>query len=267
MEDKSIQQEDEWPAPWDPDREPVTLADWVNRSYHAADIFWQRGIDYWSRGHMSLEVVCMERNLDYDDLSRKLKFLEADLRPAFPDCINWPLDLLTDYVEKVHHPFLYKEFPRLKEEMQGLAEHAKEGEEDWQELMEIFGLFSGEVSMHMRKEEMLVFPRIRKLCSPKPEDQVWSLNALPPVPMLFYSLWQEHEHESDHLTRILDLIESLNAQARGNRQSRIDRLEEDLQCLSRDFRFHTHVENNLLFPGIMAKFFNLNKGKVLEEDQ
>lgn len=242
------------PPAWDPDKAPVTVSDWVNRSYSTADLFWQRGIDYWASGHRPLTAVCEEQGIDYDDLIRKLEYVVEDTRPEFPDCTGWPLELMADYIEKVHHPFLYREFPRLTEEMQALAQGAEEKEEDWTELIDLFGLFSGEVSMHMRKEEMLVFPRIRKLCSPKREDQLWSLSTLPPLPKLFQALWAEHEQESDHLTRILDLVESLNVQAKGFRQSRVDRLEEDLQSLARDFRFHTHVENNLLFPGVMEKF-------------
>lgn len=243
----------EWTGKAGQEEPGLSIAHWVRESYETAELFWTLGIDYWTKGHRSLARVCESKNLVYEDLVFKLEKITRDDQHRFPDCAHWPLELIADYVEKVHHPFLYREFPRITEDLHPLTEDPVEGEEEWAELKERFALFSGEVSMHMRKEEMLVFPRIRKLCSSKKEDQLWSLNALPSLPKLFSSLLEEHDQEAEHLTRILDLIEQLNARAVGKRQQLIDQLEEDLQALARDFRFHTHLENNILFPQVSLK--------------
>ena len=79
-----------------------------------ARVFEELRIDYCCHGSVSLAQACEQRQLDPEQVLRRINQSEG----APPDTRNWaaaPLTELCDHIEQTHHAFLRKELPRLEE--------------------------------------------------------------------------------------------------------------------------------------------------------
>jgi regulator of cell morphogenesis and NO signaling len=117
------------------------------------------------------------------------------------------------------------------------------------ELLEVNRLFcesAAELAMHMKKEELILFPRIRKMTAAA--TGTLQENAITPgmVQGPIAVMMEEHEHEGDRFSKIDALT--------GHYQPPADACNTYkatyalLQEFENDLHLHIHLENNILFP-------------------
>ncbi|HTL28633.1 MAG TPA: hemerythrin domain-containing protein [Tepidisphaeraceae bacterium] len=152
------------------------------------------------------------------------------------------LTQLADHIERIHHSYLKRELPRIEALADALAD--REGR-DHPQLIELAGLFKQfrvELEWHLRKEEMVLFPLLRKLDRMKHPHRFhreWIKN---PIKVLVH----EHEDAGASLARMRSLIERTGAPLGCGETYRA--LSDALAVLEQDMRMHVHKENNILFP-------------------
>lgn len=158
------------------------------------------------------------------------------------DYRDWPIDLLADLIEKKYH----RETTRQIEAIKGYLEKVCRVHGDVHpELFDIQALFeesSGELTMHMKREELVLFPFIRKMVQ----------NGKPPM-MAFgtldnpiRALTHDHEAEGRRFSRIAELTGNYTAPEDGCQTYRLTfHLLKEFESM---LHFHIHLENNLLFP-------------------
>ena len=113
---------------------------------------------------------------------------------------------------------------------------------------------------HMKKEELILFPRIKelqKLTEQKKATLQINLNYLQsPITMME----QEHDHAGGLLKEIRILSNDYNPPVDACTTYRLSFAV--LQAFELDLHQHVHLENNILFPKIISQFKNL-QGFVL----
>lgn len=236
------------------DLEQRPIGEVVADNYKTATIFKKHKIDFCCQGGRTIDEACQKQGISRWELLRDLEDVIKDDKSDTTDYQSWPLDLLADYIEKKHHRYVEQ---RSSEIRPFLDKICKVHGDRHPELLEINQLFTdsvGELAQHMKKEELVLFPYIRKMVDAKTAG-----NPLPaphfgtvenPIAMMMH----EHDVEGERFRKIAELTNEYQPPADACNTYRISfsmlkEFEDDLQ-------FHIHLENNILFP----------KAKAMEEE-
>jgi regulator of cell morphogenesis and NO signaling len=151
---------------------------------------------------------------------------------------------LVEHIQSVHHAYLRRELPRLRNLLvsTGLAVHEPPA---WGDLRGVLGALAAELTQHMRKEEMILFPWIVDLERRKADRNFACGSVGHPIAVM------EHEHRDaiEALDRMRWLTKDYATQAHLTPSQR--ELLEGLAALDADLREHIHEENDILFPRAM----------------
>lgn len=230
--------------------EKTIVGELVAKDYRTAAVFQSFGIDFCCKGGRSVEDACTSRQVSATEVVNALAAATRTQAESAPDFNAWPLDLLADYIEKTHHRYVER---RISEIMPFLSKVARVHGERHPELLDIerqFSASAGELTMHMRKEELVLFPYIRKMVaadlagdgvSPPPFGSVAN-----PIAMMH----QEHDTEGERFRQIDALSGGYTPPDDACNTYRVT--FSMLQEFEADLHRHIHLENNILFPKAMV---------------
>jgi regulator of cell morphogenesis and NO signaling len=218
----------------------------------AARVFEKLGIDYCCGGKQTLEQACRAASLPVGEV---LDALEAAHRsePASPKESNWQTELLGDlisHIKNTHHKYTREGIARLGPLFDKVC--SVHGERH-PELFELRGTFQGlaqELTTHMMKEEMILFPYMERM-----EESVIQKEPILPAPFGTVQnpvAMMEHEHDSAG-----SALRTLRATSNGYTAPpdgcvTYQTLYKTLAEFEADLHQHIHLENNILFPRAIA---------------
>jgi regulator of cell morphogenesis and NO signaling len=208
--------------------------------------FEKLGIDYCCGGGKTLSEACGKANLALETVIRSLEDAQqSNITPASAATPDSLAELIHYIVDK-HHAFTRSEMARLQALLHKVC--AVHGDHH-PELLEIAGLFkalSQELTMHMMKEEQVLFPFILRM-----EESVVENRPVLPAPFGTVEnpvrmMMQEH----DSAGNLLQGIRQASANFSVPRDACISyrTLYEALAAFESDLHQHIHLENNILFP-------------------
>ena len=218
----------------------------------ATRVFEKLGIDYCCGGTKSLEQACRAANLPLDQVLDSLEMAEQATRAAQKDH-DWPTEPLADliaHINRTHHKYTREELARLGPLFDKVCSvHGK----NHPELLDARASFSGlsqELTTHMMKEEMVLFPYIVRM-----EEAV--IQHEPVLPPPFGSVqnpvsMMEHEHDSAG-----NALRAMRQASNGYTTPAdacvsYQTLYRALAEFEADLHQHIHLENNILFPRAIA---------------
>lgn len=206
----------------------------------ALAVFTKYNIDYCCGGNRSLEDAC--RRVGLDPVKIKAEILQAHseenahLRPE-----KWTSALLADYIVQNHHTYVKKAIPELQALLDKVCDAHESDCVELRYIREAFLELSEELTSHMEKEELILFPAIKSLESKNNADHVLAQTIQGPLRGM------EHEHRVAG-----DLINEIRIQS--NNYTPPDfacptfRITyKKLQEFDNDLMRHIHLENNVLF--------------------
>lgn len=214
-------------------------------------VFEKLGIDYCCGGNRSLEEACRTANLP---MSHVLDLMQAaEKTQAAPENRDWQSESLSDlivHITTTHHAYTRTEIARLGPLFDKVCSvHVQHHPE----LLQVRASFRGlaqELTMHMMKEEMVLFPYVSQMeeaflhgepVSPSPFGSVKN-----PVSMM------EHEHESAGEALRAMRQASSGYVPPGDACISYQTLYKALTVFESDLHQHIHLENNILFPRAIA---------------
>jgi regulator of cell morphogenesis and NO signaling len=228
-----------------------TVGEVAASSSIAVNILDQYGIDYCCGGKRLFEDVCREKGLSPARVASEIENAAAVLPASSKDWNAAPLREIIRHIVSTHHEYLKLNLPRIALRLGKVVE--VHGENDPAALHELDNVFDGlcqELNLHMHKEEMMLFPAIERY-----EAAARSGLPLPPAP--FGSIENpigvmEAEHDSAGLalTRIREL--TVDFQSPPYACSTYRAMLDGLKALEADLHAHIHLENNVLFPRVIA---------------
>ena len=92
--------------------ETLTVGQIVADKYEAANVFEKYGIDYCCHGSTPLLEACKNANVELDQVQKELESAPSSAYGNI-DFTNWPIDLLIDYILKIHHRNIRSHGPEL----------------------------------------------------------------------------------------------------------------------------------------------------------
>ena len=232
-----------------------TVADYVTENIKNAHLFKKHGIDFCCGGNISLAEAATKAKVNLELLEKELQQTDGPVSAAY-DYRNWKLDFLTDHIINVHHQYVEENIPLL---IQYGAKVAKVHGGERKELIKIQQLFTEvaqELSAHLKKEELILFPFIKKLVkaekegTPAPQPHFGKIDN--PIEMME----AEHDEAGAIFKEISELSNNYTCPdwACNTYRAFYSKLEE----FENDLHHHVHLENNILFPKAIELERSLN---------
>jgi len=227
-----------------------TVGEIVTKDYRTASVFESFGIDFCCRGNKELKTACEEHNVPYEKLQMALEAFVQQSKGEKTEYNLWPIDLLCDYIEKKHHRYVEEKIPVIKQYLAKIVSVHGTNHPELSEIESLFKTSAGELAMHMKKEELMLFPYIRRLVSSKAEE----IKERPPhfgtVKNPIQSMMHEHDSEGERFRQIKKLSNNYVPPADACNTyivtcALLKEFEDDLHL-------HIHLENNILFPKAIA---------------
>lgn len=226
------------------------IGDLVAENYKTATIFKKHKIDFCCNGGRSIEEACKSKDLSIWELTKELEEVMNEKEAPANDYKNWPLDLLADYIEKKHHRYVEGQIPEIIPFLDKLCKVHGGRHPELLEIYQHFTASAGDLTQHMKKEELVLFPYVRKMVEaktagkPLPEAHFGTVDN--PITMME----QEHDNEGNRFREIARLADDYNPPADACNTYRVTFAL--LKEFEEDLHLHIHLENNILFPRAKA---------------
>ncbi|OMQ13588.1 iron-sulfur cluster repair di-iron protein [[Flexibacter] sp. ATCC 35103] len=231
-----------------------TIGSFVAQDFRTAAVFTKYQIDFCCKGNRILTEVCEKQNIDSDVLVQNLiDVLESENSNGI-DFNSWPLDLLVDYIEKTHHRYVEDKSIILKQFLDKLCKVHGDAHPELFRINELFTAGIGELAQHMKKEELMLFPFIKRMVKTKEEHGILTQPSFGTVSNPIAMMMQEHDNEGDRFREIASITNNYTAPSDGCTTYKVTFAM--LKEFEEDLHKHIHLENNILF----------NKAVVLEEE-
>ncbi len=222
----------------------------------ATRVFEKLGIDYCCGGDQPLEEACRVAGLSLDQVQSALDTAEQQSKTTVDR--DWQRESVAELIGHItarHHKFVRNEIARLGPLFEKVCGVHGKNHPELLYIQEVFRGLAQELTTHLMKEEMVLFPYIVRM-----EEAV--IQGEPVLPAPFGTVanpvaMMEHEHDSAG-----DALRAMRAASDG--YTAPDGACVSYQALYRalaefeaDLHQHIHLENNILFPRALA----MEKGK------
>jgi regulator of cell morphogenesis and NO signaling len=214
----------------------------------ATRIFEQFGIDYCCGGNRPLEQACQAAKINFEQVLDALDLAQQSNEAVQPnrDWQSAPLSDLIAHIERKHHTFVRSEIERLGPLFDKVCGVHGKTHTELLEARSVFDDLRQELTMHLMKEEKVLFPYVRRL-----EEARLQKEPIAPAP--FGSVrhpisMMEHEHDS--AGEALRSLRSLTSGYTAPEEACVSykALYRALAEFEADLHQHIHLENNILFP-------------------
>lgn len=221
------------------------VADLVAKDYRTASVFKQNGIDFCCNGQRSIEDACNNEQVESDIVLKALQDVSLQQSDSSIDFNSWPLDLLADYIEKTHHRYVEKKIPEINPYLNKIVQVHGGRHPELAEIADLFQGIAAEMTIHMKKEELMLFPLIRKIEKARQEGTKTD-TLTDKVESPIKAMMHDHDTQGDSIKKIVELTDNFTPPADACNTYRVTfALLEEFQD---DLFKHIHLENNILFP-------------------
>lgn len=171
-----------------------------------------------------------------------------------------PLHEVVEHVLTTHHVYLRQVLPRLDALFEKvLAAHGdRHGETVLEPLRRVFRGLRDEISAHLQKEEMVLFPLIRSLEEYRSGGRETWENHCGSMEHPIRQMTLEHDNAGNALAEMRRISGSYRLPA--DACPTFAALYEGLQNLEEDLHQHIHLENNILFPRAIRMEAGVDRG-------
>ena len=233
-----------------PSEPTKTVAQIALENPNAAREFEKLGIDYCCGGRKTLDDACVAAKLPVDAVLARLEKLSAQPSAGTKDVNAISLTDLVAHINGTHHVFVREECPRIQELAAKVVSKHADNHPELRQVQKIFGALASELSVHLMKEEQILFPFVVRL-----EESV--LAGEPAPPAIFGTvvnpigmMMREHDGAGEALRALRSVTNEYTAPEDACTTYRT--FYQALQGFEADLHQHIHLENNVMFPRAVA---------------
>lgn len=206
----------------------------------AQAVFAKYNIDYCCGGNRSFIEACHRLGLDPDQIWAEISEMRAGDSAVTFKPEMWSSALLIDFIVQNHHAYVRRAAPELETLLDKVCDRHGNDSLELLQVRECFNDLWEELSLHMDKEEEVLFPLMKRMESDsgdgRTEKIVWG-----PIARM------ESEHESaGNLIRQIRLL-SNNYTPPDFACPTFQITYRKLKEFDNDLMLHIHLENNILF--------------------
>lgn len=221
-----------------------TLASIVTTNNNAVQILESHSLDYCCKGKRTLSDACKEKGLGLEQIIQELEQAMTQKAHHLPfDEMN--AEQLISYILLHHHFYVKQTMPTIIAHLEKVTDKHGARFPYMVEVLHLFKAINEEMTLHMYKEEMILFPRIKELEALTSAAQKRNLpGGYISGPVGVMEL--EHDHAGELLYKIRELTNAYTPPNEACTTFKVTLAE--LKEFEEDLHRHVHLENNLLFP-------------------
>lgn len=214
----------------------------------ATRILEKLGIDYCCNGGNTLEEACRAAGLPLNHVKESIESALSAPDYAQPES-DWnsvPLADLIAHIRNTHHQYTRAEIARLQPLFQKVLSVHGKNHPELANLQATFGGLAQELSTHLMKEEMVLFPYVERM-----EEAILEKSPILPAPFGTVQnpvamMMHEHDGAGEALREMRAASHGYAAPEDACASYRA--LYQALAEFEADLHQHIHLENNILFP-------------------
>lgn len=230
----------------------LTLAQIVNNNHQAASVFEKYHLDFCCKGKRSLEQACAEQQLPVKQVAEELENIFTNDNNEVFDFDKMDLAQLVDYILQTHHAYVKSEMPQIYAYLQKVSSKHGERHPELYKIFEIFAAVKEEMEGHMKKEELVLFPRIKELQKLTDNENAQLQLNIGYLQSPITVMEQEHDHAGNLLNDIRVFSNNYTPPQDACTTYRLSFAA--LKAFELDLHQHVHLENNILFPKAISVF-------------
>jgi regulator of cell morphogenesis and NO signaling len=155
-------------------------------------------------------------------------------------------DLLAGFIVDTHHQYAINAIPRIHKQIENVINLQPENHSGWSMIRSYFMQLSNELLLHMRKEEMVLFPYIKNLVAAQSEGKSVEPPVFGSAKLPISAMEMEHRTSEILQKKLTDLCGGYVVS--GKTDKLVSKLYSELRIFDNDLQRHIHLENNILFP-------------------
>lgn len=218
---------------------------WVTADYRLAALFSRHGIDFCCGGDKALNQACAEKGIDLETLLDEARQVTA--APGSDEQYDqWALDFLADYIVNQFHNPNRQTMPQIADYAAIVADVHGAAHPETVAIAQLWPRVQGEMGMHTQREELLVFPYIKRLARSQEEGTTPKPLTTGTLKTLIDTLEAEHDATGDALAELARLSDGYSPPDDACPTFRT--LYSLLGQFDASTKKHVHLENNILFP-------------------
>jgi len=212
----------------------------------ARQILEEAGVDYCCGGGKSLHDACMHAGAGAEEILRRLGENSQQVSPQEANWVAAPLCELTRHIRTKHHGYVREAIARVRPLLEKARAKHGENHPEIAHIERLFAEVGREMTMHMQKEEQILFPYIDAV-----EKSANGNTPLEPpffgtVQNPIYAMMKEHDSAGDLVKQIRKASGDYTPPS--DACTSYQGLYQDLREFEADLHQHVHLENNILFP-------------------
>jgi regulator of cell morphogenesis and NO signaling len=219
-----------------------TLACIATENHQAVPVLEKYNLDFCCKGKRTLLQACEEKGIPVENLLAELEgttMLESNMLPF----TEMSAEELISYILIHHHFYVKQSMPRILLHLDKVVNKHADKFPYMTEVKALFTTINQEMTQHMQKEELVLFPRIKELSRLDTKQTSHEASYIgDPINMME----AEHEEAGNILYSIRQLTSNYTPPAEACTTFRVCLAE--LKEFEEDLHKHVHLENNVLFP-------------------
>ena len=219
----------------------MTVADMAIAHPAALSVFTKYNIDYCCGGNRSLEDACVRVGLNPDKIRQEIFSAPVQQSSVPARAEQWSASLLADYIVQNHHAYVRSAVPEIEALLEKVCAAHGEDSIELLNIQQDFSDLAEELLNHMSKEEVALFPALKRFEAHSDEDHPLKETLKAPISMM------EHEHTiaGDLMKSIRNLSHNYTVPEFACPTYRVT--YQKLKEFDDDLMTHVHLENNILF--------------------
>lgn len=125
-------------------------------------VFQKYGIDFYCKGNCLLSEACAACGCDESTVLEELAAMSSEIS-GFHDFNDWSIDTLIEYIIDNHHQYVNQTVPEIAGLFQAVSADSSVQSADIKRANELFRMLANDMKQHMQKEELGLFPVMKKL--------------------------------------------------------------------------------------------------------
>ncbi len=226
--------------------EQTTVRDIVAGDYRTASIFEKYSIDFCCHGNVSLDEACRKSGTSLDEIERELAALAVSDVSEGEAYNTWDLDFLVEYIVRTHHRYVREAIPAIDAHCDKVVRKHGDRHPEVAKIQSAFKKVAEEMTRHMAKEEMVLFPYIKAMVSHAQNGTPLQRPHFGTIANPIRMMEAEHESAGNTFDEIRSISNGYSLPA--DACTTFGVTYKELRQFETDLHKHVHLENNILFP-------------------
>ncbi len=222
-----------------------TLASIVTGNHQVVPVLEKYNLDFCCKGKRTLAQACSEKGIKIESITEELKMLTNAARKQQMPFTEMNAEQLVSYILIHHHFYVKQAMPTIIAHLAKVTTKHGDRFPYMKKVHDMFVIVMREMTLHMEKEETVLFPRIKEVESLYKSGR--SSEILPGyIQMPVDAMEADHEEAGDILYEIRTLTNNYTPPQDACATFKVTLAE--LKEFEEDLHKHVHIENNILFP-------------------